>query len=481
MVAGDVCSTIYGLEDRRLDRSMNSINDNLTAGKDKEQRGEQLRTPEDLKKTLYRYRWIILIVLTAAYFFVVFQRISGGIVSRDIVDDLGGSIGLISSIYFLIYAAMQIPSGLLADHVGPRKVTFAFMSVAAVGSFITCFGTEFWEVVLGILLITVGMGVIYIQLIKIISVWFKKTDFPQLTGIVVAVGNVGAIAATAPLEMMKDAVGWRGVFLILGAVTLILALLCIVFVRDHPHKKGLPAIEEIENQENGTPITDATDSKMPVIRSLIIVASGGRKFWTLAIAYFLIYGSIMVFQGTWANTYFKDVYGFTASAAWLVTMLGVGKILSTVLAGVLTGRGVIRSKRTAMIWGTLVFVAVWGVIWVFAGSLDNYWFWMTICFIFGFSAGFMTLSYTQVKEWYPTAISGTSVSAMGVFVFLGAAVCAAIADQVIGTSYTLENFSVVWVLMFVMAIAALFMVILSKEKKEDDPLIGAEYVSEQHL
>jgi MFS family permease len=251
----------------------------------------------------------------------------------------------------------------------------------------------------------------------------------------------------------------------------------LAFVVDHPHKKGYPAIEEIENLENGTPITDVTDSKMPMIKSLIMVASGGRKFWTMAIAYFLVYGSIMVFQGTWANIYFKEIYGFGATAAWLITILGVGKILSSAVIGVMNGRGIIKSKRTAMIWGTVLYVATWAIIWVFAGSLDSYWFWMSICFVFGFSGGFMTLSFTQVKEWYPTAISGTSVSAMNLFLFLGASVCTTITDPIVGTSYTLGNFSTVWALMFAVSITALIMVVLSIEKKEGDPFIGINKVS----
>lgn len=437
---------------------------------------EPPKTSKDLKKALYRYRWAIFIILISAYFFVYFHRMTVGIVGKDIVDEVGGSIGFLSSVYFWTYTAMQIPSGLLADHLGPRKTTFIFLMVAAAGSFITFFGSEFQTMVLGKMLIAAGMAVVYIPLMKIVSVWFGKADFPQLTGIVIAVGNVGAIAASAPLAMMADALGWREVFLLLGAVTLVLAVLCLAFVADHPHKKGYPAIEEIENREKGTPITDVTDSKLPMIKGLIMVASGGRKFWTMAIAYFLVYGSIMVFQGTWANTYFKEIYGFGTTAAWLITILGIGKILSSAAIGVMNGRGVIKSKRTAMLWGVLMYAATWGVLWVFAGSLENYWFWMAICFIFGFSGGFMTLSFTQVKEWYPTAISGTSVSAMNVFLFLGASVCTTITEPIIGRSYTLENFSLVWALMFALSALALLMVFLSVERKEGDPFVGADKV-----
>jgi len=427
--------------------------------------------PQELKNSLYRYRWVIFIILLSAYFFVYFHRMTVGIVGKDIVEEVGGSIGLLSTVYFWVYAAMQIPSGLLADHIGPRKTTFIFLSIAALGSFMTFAGTEFWLMIVGKALIAAGMAVIYVPLMKIISVWFGKKDFPQLTGIVIAVGNVGAIAASAPLQILVNAFGWREVFFLLFIVTLAIALLCLAFIRDHPHHKGLPSIEEIEKEEKGTPITDVTDSKMPLIKGLLTVAYGGRKFWTMAIAYFLVYGSIMVFQGTWANTYFKEIYGFGMSAAFLITILGVGKIISTVIIGILNGNGIIRSKRTAMIWGTLLYAGTWGIIWIFAGSMNDYFFWLIICFIFGFSGGFMTLSFTQVKEWYPTAISGTSVSALNVFLFLGASVCTTITEPIIGTSYSLDNFSTVWMIMFAFAMIALLMVVLSIEKKEGDPFV----------
>ena len=433
--------------------------------------GDCIDITETAKKAVYRYRWAIFIVLLSAYFFVYFHRMTVGIMGKDIVDDVGGSIGMLSAVYFWTYTAMQIPSGLLADHMGPRKATTIFLTVATIGSLMTFAGTEFWMIIMGKILIAAGMAVIYIPLMKIISVWFGKTDFPQLTGIVIAVGNVGAIAASAPLELLSDAIGWREVFLVLGIVTAILAVACLLLVRDHPHKKGLPGIEEIDNAEKGIPITDVTDSKLPMAEGLRAVASGGRKFWTLAFAYFFVYGSIMVFQGTWAKTYFTDVYDFSLSVVWFITMMGVGKILSTVAIGILNGRGIIKSKRSAMLFGTLCFTGTWGIIWLLSGAMENYWFWMIICSLFGFFGGFMTLSFTQVKEWYPTAISGTSVSVMNLFLFLGASVCTTLTGVLIGTTYSLENFSLTWAVMFTMSVAATVLVYLSVEKKDGDEIV----------
>lgn len=432
----------------------------------------------DALSALRRYRWAIFAVLTVGYFFVYFHRISVSVVGQDIVADVGGSIGFLSSVYYWTYTAMQIPSGVMADRFGARAASTIFLLIASIGSLVTCVGTEFWMIVLGKVMIAAGMAVVYVPLMKLVSVWFPKSDFAVLSGVVIAVGNVGAIAATGPLELMAQALGWREVFLVLGVITLVLAVLCATVVRNHPKDRGLPSVEAVELSEHGTAVVESSAARIPVMKGLRIVLSGGRKFWTCALAYFLVYGSIMTFQGTWAVTYFNNVYDFVLSASWMVTALGVGKILSTLAIGGMTSRGIIRSKRKAMIYGTSVFTVLWAVIFIFAGDIDSYWFWFAVSFAFGFFGGFMTLSFTQVKEWYPIAISGTAVSGTNIFLFLGASVCTTISGAIIGTAYTLDNFTVLWGLMLLFSAVAVVLLVLSVEKRPEDPPVGVELVRE---
>ncbi len=427
--------------------------------------------------SLRRHGWIIFAVLTAGYFFVYFHRVSVSVVGTEMVAEVGGSVGILSSVYFWTYTAMHIPCGIMCDRMGARLSATIFLVIASLGSLITCVSTSFEGIVIGKILIAAGMAVVYVPLMKLVSVWFPKSDFAVLTAVVIAVGNVGAVAAAGPLEMLSEAVGWRDVFLVLGTVTLALAVLCATLVRDHPRGWGLPSVEEVEHHVHGTPMVESSAARIPVLKGLRIVFSGGRRFWTCALAYFLVYGTIMTFQGTWAVTYFNSVYGFALSASWMVTALGIGKIVSTVAIGAMTSRGMIVSKRRAMIAGTSSFAAVWAAIFLLAGDVPNYWFWLCVNFAFGFFGGFMTLAFTQVKEWYPIAVSGTAVSGTNMFLFLGASVFTTISGAVIGTQYTLGNFSELWGMMTVAALAAVALLALSVEKHPEDPPIGVSMVA----
>ncbi len=435
-----------------------------------------VKYPEEVLRRLWRHRWAIFLTLVIGYFFVYFHRMSVSVVGSDIIDEVGGTIGILSSVYFWTYTVMQIPCGLLTDRFGPRMSCTVFLILASIGSLITFAGNEFWMMVLGKILIAAGMAVVYVPLMKLIAIWFPKSDFAMLNGVVIAVGNVGAIAASGPLSMLAEAVGWRDVFLILGVITLLLAIICMVVIRDHPSHRGLPSTEEVEREIKNIEAEESSDAKVPVLEGLRLVLSGGRRFWPCALAYFLVYGSIMVFQGTWAVKYFDTVYAFALSAAWMITALGIGKIISTVLIGMMTSRGIIRSKKRTMTFGTMMFALTWITIYVFAGQIDSYWFWFTVSFLFGFFGGFMTLTFSMIKEWYPIAVAGTAVSAANIFLFLGASIGTTISGWVIGTTYSLENFSMVWGLMVAFAILAVLLMLVSRERSPSDPLFGMEAI-----
>ncbi|HKM14056.1 MAG TPA: MFS transporter [Candidatus Methanomethylophilaceae archaeon] len=397
-----------------------------------------------MKEPKLKYAWIMFAIFLTAYFFVYFHRMSLNVVGPYITEVVGGNYIYLSSIYFWTYAAMQIPCGMLADRFGPRKVAFVFLSMAALGSAVTAFSETFMAAAIGKMMIAAGMAAVYIPMMKVIATWFPPNYFPQLVGIVIAVGNIGAISATVPLQISVDFLGWRGTFVLLAVITLVIAVLCFILIRDLP-----PGASVKENTG--------------MVEGLKTVFSSGRKFWPMALAYFLIYGTIMVFQGTVSKSYFNDTYTFVSLTIWIVAMIGIGKILSTVLVGVLSGRGFIKSKRTAMIFGNIGFALVWLVLWVFAGSMDSAIFWGVVCTLFGFFGGFMSLSFTQVKEWHPTSISGTAVAALNVFLFLGSAISLEISGFMLGETPSLENYSAVWGLMFAFSMIAILAVFISKE------------------
>ncbi|MCL2608197.1 MAG: MFS transporter [Methanomassiliicoccaceae archaeon] len=409
-----------------------------------------------------RYRWWIFGVLLAAYFLVYLHRVIDASVARPIVEDIGvfdvtTSMALLASVYLYAYLVMQIPSGLMTDRIGPRKITFAFLLLAALGTFLTSFGHSFAAIIIGKILIACGMAVVYIPLTKILAVWFRKKDFATLNGSIIAVGNVGAIAAGAPIAWIIGSFGWRDTFFALGVITLILALLCLLVVRNRPSEIGEREILDIYPEDRQD---HETYEKVPLKSGLITTAKSGRAFWMPATAYLLIYGTIMVYQGLWVKTYFEEIYAF-ASAALLISIIGVGKIISAALAG--TVANMVGSKRTVMLTANLGYLVIWGIIWLMAGEINMFWFWMGINFMFGLFSGFMVLAFAQAKDWFPVSISGTVIAMVNVMIFSGGAVFTTLSGFVLSDMMSLSDFSTLWGIMFFAVAGACLMAFLSRD------------------
>ncbi len=203
----------------------------------------------ELKAKMMKYRWAIFIVLAVAYFFVYFHRVSTTAMAPDIEEAFGigaAATGLLASAYFYAYTAMQLPSGIFTDKWGPKRSATVFI-ITAIGSLVCGLSTSYEMLIAGRVIIGVGVAVIYIPIMRVLALWFRKDEFASLSGILLMVGNVGAIAAATPLVLMTEALGWQNVFIILAVITFIIGLMCWVIVKDHPKDKGFPSSSSAES------------------------------------------------------------------------------------------------------------------------------------------------------------------------------------------------------------------------------------------
>jgi len=419
------------------------------------------------RSKVLKYRWAIFGVLAFAYFFVYFHRVSTAVVSEDLQGTFGvgaASIALLSSAYFYAYTIMQLPSGLLTDSWGPRKTVSIFTMVAAAGAILTGIASSFLLVIAGRLLIGVGVAMVYIPIMKILATWYRKNEFASLSGILLAVGNIGALSAAGPLALMSGALGWQQVFLALGVITVVLAVAAWMITRDRPVDMGLPSIQEIESDETGEPIPPAKEvEKIPMTQALKMTFGSGMKFWPLAVWFFFMYGSIMVYQGLWAGPYYADVLGWDkATYGMVLTFIGIGMIVGCPLAGILSDK-VLKSRRKVLIIGTVAYTIIWAAIWMSTGRLDSVIGQSALNFMFGFFGGFFVVSYAQIKELFPISIVGTTTAALNIFPFAGGAILQQVTGLML-VERTAAGYETIWLFMLVCMIIATVAGFLSKEK-----------------
>ena len=149
-----------------------------------------------------------------------------------------GDLGLLTSAYFLVFAVVLLPCGVLLDRYGPRLVDSALLLIAAAGSLLFALADGVWTLMLGRALIGLGVAVGLMAGLKAIVLWFPPERVALANGWYIMLGALGALSATGPAEVLVQSVGWRGLFAILAASTAAVALLILLVV---PEKKAAPA------------------------------------------------------------------------------------------------------------------------------------------------------------------------------------------------------------------------------------------------
>src|SRR5674476_647532 len=184
-----------------------------------------------------RRRTLALAIVIAAYALSFFQRFAPAGIASDLAaafNTSASSLGALAATYFYVYTLMQVPTGILVDTLGPRRILLIGGVVGGAGSLLFGLASGVELALLGRTLIGLGVSVTFIAMLKIIAVSFDERRFATLVGLSMLIGNLGSVLAGAPLSWLAQATSWRGIFVALAGVSLLLGIACWVLVREQP-------------------------------------------------------------------------------------------------------------------------------------------------------------------------------------------------------------------------------------------------------
>ena len=361
-----------------------------------------------------RVCWTIYGVLAAAYLLVFFHRIAPAVVSADLMRDFdatGAALGSLAATYYYIYTAMQIPAGVLADTVGTRILVTIGNAISGVGSIGFGLADTLWQASLGRMLVGLGVSVVFVGLMKSNTVWFRDRDYGFISGLTLLLGNVGAILAAGPLAGLLTLWSWRSVFVVLGGIALVLAVLSWLIVRDKPEALGFPSIREMDGKASHA---GRDRHWWPDLLSVLATRCTWPGFWlNLGMP-----GTFLAFVGLWAIPFLRDVHGLDRADASLYTTLALAGFAGGALAHG-WGSDRLGRRKPLLISGTLLYALAWtGLVyggWTPGGS-GLAWF-----VLMGFSCGSFVLTYAGAKEVVAPALAGMAIALVNTGIFLGAA------------------------------------------------------------
>lgn len=365
-----------------------------------------------LTKSTDRYKWVVWGTLALAFFIVFFHRYSTAVVSDNLARDLslsGTQLSNLASMYFYAYALMQVPSGVLADYLGPRRTCSIGMLLAAAGSVMFATAGSLGFAYGGRLLVGLGVSVVFVSLLKTQAVWFKPREFATISGLTTTVGNLGGIAATVPLALMVMALGWRSTFSLIGAISVLVALLVYLLVRDKPEDMRL------------TPqVVLPAEERIKVLEGLWRVLSTPAT-WPGVFILAGVMGGINSFSGLWGIPYLMHVYGMDKpAAANMLLAMTVGVLIGSPLMGYLADR--LGRRRPLILLGAGVYTLIWGLIVLLPQGSIGTGLLSSLFFLAGLGGISFFLTFALAKEANHPRLSGIAMGVVNTGGFLSAAI-----------------------------------------------------------
>lgn len=372
-------------------------------------------TARDLYSRLRRLRWLTFALVVSAYVLSFFHRMAPATIASDLqaaFDTSAATLGALAATYFYVYTVMQVPTGILADTLGPRRILTLGGFVAGIGSLIFGLADTLAEASAGRFLAGLGVSVTFIAMLKLNAAWFQDRHFGTSVGLAILLGNVGALSAAAPLAAVLQFTSWRVVFAIIGGLSLILGALTWLFVRNHPGEMGLPSMRELNGEVDHPP---RTGHWLEGLATVLKNRATWPGFWlNLGVA-----GSFFAFAGLWAVPFLRDVYGFERHLATQHTsLLLAGFAIGALSVGALSDR--IGRRRPVVIATGLLYLLCWIPL-VFERPLAQGASHL-LFLVMGLGAASFTLSWACVKEVNPHALSGMATSVVNTGAFLGAGI-----------------------------------------------------------
>ena len=305
-------------------------------------------------KQLLRLRWMAFVIVGLAYVLSYFHRFSPAAISGDLQQTFhasGAELGGLAATYFYVYMVMQIPTGILVDTLGPRRVVAIGGVIGGLGALLFGMADTLAAASVGRLLVGLGVSVTFISLLKLNAAWFHDRHFATMTGVTIVLGNVGSLLAAAPLAWALYFISWRSVFVAVGAFSLLLAVLTWFLVRNNPGEAGLPSLRELDGKLAHQRYEGHWYDGLKVVLK-------NRATWPGLWVNMGLAGSLFAFAGLWAVPFLRDAYGMDrAEATRHTTLLLAGYAIGAFFIGMLSDR--IGRRKPVMIAGALAYCLCW--------------------------------------------------------------------------------------------------------------------------
>ena len=329
--------------------------------------------------------------LILAYVLSQFYRAFLAVLTPVLGPEIGttaADLSFASGLWFIIFAAMQIPVGIALDKVGPRLTSSLLLAFGGAGGAIAfALATGPTHIAIAMALFGIGCSPVLMASYYLFARLYPPAIFATLAGATIGVGSIGNLASSAPLAFTIAEIGWRNTMWVLAAISALVALGIFLFVRDP---------ERVETSEEGK-FTDLLH-----IRNLMIILP----------LMMVCYAPVAGLRGLWAGPYFNTVYGLDEAGIGQVTfIMALCMALGSFLYG--PAERLLGSVKKTVLLGNLAGVILVLILWLV--PFDS-WFMPAALFAL---IGLFGVSFPAIiahgRAFVPAHLTGRGITLLNLF------------------------------------------------------------------
>lgn len=335
----------------------------------------------------------------AAYFLSYFFRTLNSTIGPELQRELGvdpAALGLVTAVYFAAFALTQIPFGVALDRFGPRRTDAALLVVAACGAVLFATAGSIPALIAGRFMLGLGLAVGLMATFKANVQFWPRENLPAINGITMACGSLGAVLATYPMELALGVMSWRAMFLILAALTLIVA---VVIWR---------VVPDVHAPAGGETIADQLRGAWNILRdpAFLRVAAAGAAGQ----------GAFLAYHTLWAGPWLSDVAGASRrEAAFAMGLILVGMLVGYPAIGVIADR--LARAGVALKTSFSAFLMVFMLVQVpLALQIDLGY--VALWIAFGVAGGCTVLGFALLQQHFPPERAGRVSTCLNMIIFV---------------------------------------------------------------
>lgn len=355
------------------------------------------------RQTTSLMAWIICGLGALFYCYEYLLRISPSVMSAELMSSYkidATHFGNLTAFYYYAYMPMQIIVGVFMDRYGPRFLVTLACLFCAVGTYLFACSNLIVVAEIGRFMVGFGSAFAFVGALKLATVWLPPERFALVSGIIVGLGNFGAMLGDVLLTSLVDNLGWRQTSMYAAVVGILLAVLIVLIVRDNSCK--------VSRTRDLTSFRRVFAGLWQVLRH--------KQIWLNGLIGCLIYLPTTAFAELWGIPYLEQARGFNnTESAEIISMVFLGWVIGCPLAGFISDH-IKRRIAPLMVGAVVAFVDVCLLIFIPNLSMTAL---CALCFVLGVFGSVQVLVFAIGRESSPKRIAGTAIALTNMLVMMG--------------------------------------------------------------